>query len=35
MLKTLGEEIHHSNLKVIFENICLILQLQAHECVND
>lgn len=35
MLMTLGEEIHYSSLKVIFENVSLILQLQAHECFND
>lgn len=32
MFKVLGEEIHHRSLKVVSENIFVLLQLLAHEC---
>lgn len=35
MFKMLGEEIHHMSLKVVFENVFVLLQLLAHEYFNN
>lgn len=35
MFQVLGEEIHHRNLEVVFENIFVLLQQLAHECCNN
>lgn len=35
MFKMLGKEIHHRTLKVVFENVSVLLQLLAHEFFNN